>query len=317
MKANDTELVPSRAVIALFGPTGVGKTAVALALARRLRGLGQRPIAVSADAMQVYRGIEQLTGAADALAQSELEHRLLAFVALRESFSAGRYARLAHAEIDAILAGGGIPIVVGGTGLYLRAALCELNLRPPPAPGVRERWMAELQRHGPRALHQLLADRAPATAATIAPGDSHRIVRALELLESDALPPPPVQSQLWTAQTRHPTLLVALERDRALLYQRIDERVERIVAAGAREEVMRALAAGASPTARAALGFAELAVGDIEGLKRRTRRYARRQMTWMRKLAGVTRLSLDGRSADQAAEEIMGMWQRTGARAPT
>jgi tRNA dimethylallyltransferase len=308
--------LPGPPVIALFGPTAVGKTAVAVALARRLRALGQRPIAVSADAMQVYRGLEQLTGAADALAQAELEHRLLAFLDLQESFSAGRYARLAHAEIDAIIAAGGVAIVVGGTGLYLRAALCDLDLRPPPAPGVRERWMQELARRGAHALHELLASRAPEAAAAIAPTDSHRIVRALELHEAGQLRPPPAQSQLWTAQTRRPTLLVALELERTTLYRRIDERVERIVASGAAAEVQRALAAGASVTARRALGFAELAVGDVEGLKRNTRRYARRQLTWMRKLTAVQRLRLDGLSAEEAAETIVGMWQQAGRRAP-
>ena len=98
-------------------------------------------------------------------------------------FSAGAYAALAHAEIDGLLADGAAPIVVGGTGLYLRAALADLQLRPPPRSGVRERWMAELQARGPEALHAELARAAPAAAARIDPHDRHRIVRALELLD--------------------------------------------------------------------------------------------------------------------------------------
>ena len=126
-------------VIALFGPTAVGKTDVAVALARRLRDRGERPVAVGADALQVYAGLEVLTGVADAAQRAELEHRLVAFVPVTETCSAGAYARLAHAEIDGLLAEGATPIVVGGTGLYLRAALADLGMRPPPRPGVRER----------------------------------------------------------------------------------------------------------------------------------------------------------------------------------
>src|SRR5205807_9835675 len=104
-------------VIALFGPTAVGKTDLALALARRIRARGGEAVAVSADALQVYRGLETLTGVADPAAQRELEHRLVSIVPVTETFSAGRYARLAHAEIDAVLGQGRIPLVVGGTGL--------------------------------------------------------------------------------------------------------------------------------------------------------------------------------------------------------
>ena len=110
-------------VIALFGPTGVGKTAVAVAVSRLLRARGEDPVAVSADALQVYAGLETLTGVASPAEQVQLEHRLVSLVPLDASFSAGQYAELAHAEIDDLLAAGRRPIVVGGTGLYLRAAL--------------------------------------------------------------------------------------------------------------------------------------------------------------------------------------------------
>ncbi len=106
------------------------------------------------------------------------------------TFSAGQYAQLAHAQIDELLAAGRRPIVVGGTGLYLRAALTELSLRPPPAEGVRERWIVELERHGAQALHARLAARAPWAAQEIDPNDRQRVVRALELLEAGELDPP-------------------------------------------------------------------------------------------------------------------------------
>src|ERR1700758_2776977 len=126
-------------VIALFGPTGVGKTAVAIALADRLRARGEDSVAVSADALQVYEGLELLTGAATPVEQARLEHRLLSFLPVDATFSVGQYAQLAHAQIDELLAEGRRPIVVGGTGLYLRAALPELDLRPAPPDGGRER----------------------------------------------------------------------------------------------------------------------------------------------------------------------------------
>jgi tRNA dimethylallyltransferase len=296
------------AVIALFGPTGVGKTDVAIALARRLRAAGEDPVAVSADALQVYAGLAVLTGAADASRRAQLEHRLLGFLPVDATFSAGQYAELAHAEIDGLLAAGRRPIVVGGTGLYLRAALAELSLRPPPAQGVRERWIAELEQRGPQALHAILARRAPWAAAEIAPSDRQRIVRALELSDSGELEAPGQESELWTDATRHSTLLIALTMQRDLLYERIDARVDAMLSAGAIEEVRRAHAAGASATARRALGFDELLAGDVDAMKRRTRNYARRQLTWMRKLAGAHVVDVTARDPADAAAEIAARW---------
>jgi tRNA dimethylallyltransferase len=296
-------------VIALFGPTGVGKTDVALQLARRLREAGEDPVAVSADALQVYAGLSILTGAADDGQRAQLEHRLLSFLPVDATFSAGQYAELAHAEIDELLADGRRPIVVGGTGLYLRAALTELSLRPPPAEGIRERWITELEQRGPQALHSILAGRAPWAAAEIAPTDRQRIVRALELSDSGELEPPTGESELWTDATRRPTLLVGLTMEREALYERIDARVDEMLGAGVLDEVRRARATGASATARQALGFDELLAGDVEAMKRRTRNYARRQLTWMRKLAGAHVLDVTGRAPQGTAAEVFGLWR--------
>jgi tRNA dimethylallyltransferase len=298
-------------IIALFGPTGVGKTSIAVALAELLRARGEdgptaSPVAVSADALQVYAGLETLTGVASPAEQSRLEHRLVSFLPLDATFSAGQYAELAHAEIDGLLAAGRRPLVVGGTGLYLRAALTELDLRPPPPEGARERWTAALEREGAPALHALLARRAAWAAQGIDPHDRQRIVRALELLEQGELEPPGGPSQLWSEELRHPTLLAGLTMEREALYARIDARVDAMVAAGVTEEVRRAHAAGASATARKALGFEELLSEDVEGMKRRTRNYAKRQLTWMKKLAGVRVIDVTGRDPRDVAEEILG-----------
>jgi len=291
-------------VIAIFGPTGIGKTGVAIELADLLRARGEDPVAISADALQVYRGLETLSGAATQEEQARLEHRLVGIVPATDAFSVGEFMPLAHAEIDAALAVGRRPIVVGGTGLYLRAALTELDLYPPPPASVRARWTEEVERRGPEELHKELAERAPWAVEGIEPTDRSRIVRALELLEMGELEPREGESQLWTEHTRRPTLLAGLTMDRNELYSRIDERVDAMLAAGAREEVERVEGAGASRTARKALGYEELLAGDIDAMKRRTRQYAKRQLTWMRKLAGVKTIDVTGREPADVASEI-------------
>ena len=292
-------------MLALFGPTAVGKTAVALAVARRLRAAGAEPVAVSADALQVYRGLETLTGVASPQERAVLEHRLVACLPVTERCSAGRFARLAHTEIDGLLARGATPVVVGGTGLYLRAALADLDLRPPPPPQLRERWEAELTAVGAHGLHERLAARAPWAARRISPTDASRLVRAHELLDLGALHPPAGPNRLWTADTRHPTHLAALTMDRDELYARIDARVEAMAAAGAAAEVRAADAAGASPTARKALGFDELLRGDVPAMQRRTRQLAKRQLVWLRKLPDVQLVDLTGRDPQDVAAEIL------------
>ena len=236
-------------VLALFGPTGVGKTGVAIALADELRERGEDPVAINCDALQVYEGLEALTGAAAAAEQARLEHRLLSFVPVTADFSVGDYMPLAHREVDAALAAGRTPIVVGGTGLYLRAALADLTLRKVPA-------------------------------------------------ESE-------DSELWSPETRHPTRIFGLEMDRAQLYAWIDARVEAIVAAGAAEEARRADALGPGRSARKALGFDELLAGDLEAMKQRSRNYARRQLTWMRKIPNLTTIDRAERSDAEVAAGIV------------
>ena len=157
------------AVIAIFGPTGAGKTAVAIELAGLLRERGEDPVAVSCDAIQVYRGLELLSGAADEEQRRRLEHRLVAIADPSEEFSAGRFAELARDEIDELLGSRRTPIVVGGTGLYMRAALAELDLRPPVPPEVRGRVEAEIAELGPATLH--------AEREAIAPADLERLDR--------------------------------------------------------------------------------------------------------------------------------------------
>jgi tRNA dimethylallyltransferase len=235
-------------VLAIFGPTGVGKTGVAVALAEELRRRGEDPVAISCDALQVYEGLSVLTGVATEAEREKLEHRLVGFVPITETFNVGNYMPLAHAEIDAALEAGRRPIVVGGTGLYLRAALAELSL-------VKAEPEAE-------------------------------------------------DSELWSPETRHPTAIFGLNMDRAKLYERIDARTEAIVAAGAQGEVARADGAGPSRTARKALGFDEVLNGEVELMQKRSRNYARRQLTWMRKIPNLHRIDRTELTDTEAAAQI-------------
>ena len=277
---------------------------MAVAVAQRLDGEAS---AISADALQVYEGMPILTGAASEDERAQLDHRLIGFVPISHTFSVGEFMPLAHREIDEALAAGRTPIVVGGTGLYLRAALSELDLKPPPPAELRKRLEEEADRIGPEAMHARLAHRAPQAAEKVPPADRSRVIRLLELLEMGALEDeePQVESQLWTEDTRRPTLLMGLTMDRAELYERIDRRVDKMVGAGALEEVKAAHDAGASVTARKALGFQELLVGDIEAMKTKSRQYARRQLTWMRKLPNVHLIDVTGRGPDDVADEIV------------
>lgn len=287
-------------VVAIFGPTAVGKTGVAIELAELLRARGEDPVAVNCDSIQVYEGLDVLSGAATAAERERLEHRLAGFVPVAEEFSAGRYAQLAHAEIDGLLADGRRPIVVGGTGLYLRAALAELEMRPPVPADVREAVEADLEARGAEALHAELDDE---LAAGVHPNDRKRISRLTEL-QRLGIYPHSSSAGLWTEELRRPARLFGITVEREELARRIDARVDAMVAAGAACEARRAGEAGAARTARAAIGFEELLSGDVERMKAAQRAFARRQLTWMRKMPGIEVIGRDGRSERDIAAEI-------------
>jgi tRNA dimethylallyltransferase len=302
-------------LVALFGPTAVGKTGVAIELAERLRERGEDPVAVNCDSIQVYRGLEILSGAASREEQERLEHRLLSFVEPAEEFSAGRYAEAAHAAIDSLLAEGRRPIVVGGTGLYLRAALADLDLRPPVPQEIRDEVEREIAERGSPALH---AELDPDLAQTVEPSDRKRVARLTELARA-GIEPAANSERLWTAELRHPTVMVGLTMDREELAERIDARVDAMIAAGAPEEVRAAAEAGPSRTARAALGFEQLlaeidasrSAETAEAIKSAHRAYARRQLTWMRRMEGVTLVERTGRDDGAVADEIVGLLEET------
>jgi len=288
-------------VLAIFGPTAVGKTGVAIAVAERLRAAGDDPVAVSCDAIQVYRGLEIISGAASAEEQQRLEHRLLGIVPVDGEFSAGRFANLAHAEIDQLVAEGRTPILVGGTGLYLRAAIAELELRPQVPAEVRAEIEREVGERGSPALH---AELTPELASGVHPNDAKRIVRLTELGRLGIVAHSSSEG-LWSEHLRLPTQLFGLTLDRDELRARISSRVEEMLALGVEEEVRSAERAGVSRTARAAIGFDELLEGDPEAMKRAQWRFARRQLTWMRRMTDVEQIDRTGLNDEQVADRIV------------
>ncbi|MDQ3994083.1 MAG: tRNA (adenosine(37)-N6)-dimethylallyltransferase MiaA [Actinomycetota bacterium] len=286
----------SPSVIAIFGPTATGKTAVAEAVAERIPAE-----LVSADSMQVYRGLPILTN------QSDSPTYLVGIWPLSREASVGEYERLAHATVDAILARRRTPVVVGGTGLYLRAALARLDLPPAPAPGARERWEQVYERLGAERAHDLLADRDPAAAVAVHPNDRRRVVRALELADAGHSLRPR-EARLWSDEVRHPTLVFGLDVPRDVVDRRIEERTRAMFDRGVEEEVRRALGGPISATARYIHGLqdiAELPRDDaIEALVGRTRRYAAYQRRWMRRIPGIVTVRAD-RPAGDVADEIL------------
>ena len=285
-------------VVGIFGPTASGKTDVAEALADRLDG-----VLVSADAMQVYRGVPVLTN------QSERPTRLVAIRELADEMSVGEYQALAHDAIDETLAEGRVPIVVGGTGLYLRAALGGLHLPPAPREGTRERLDALYERVGPTAAHALLAERDPRAAARVHPNDRRRVVRALELAEVGASLAPG-EDTLWGAGHRRPTLVVGLDLPRAVLDARLARRTASMLARGVEAEARAALAGPISRTAASIHGlreFAELPRYEaVAAYERRVRRYASYQRKWMRRIPGIVIIDAN-RPPTEVADELLQM----------
>ena len=281
-------------VVAVFGPTASGKSAVAEAVAGRL---GTE--VVSADAMQVYRGLPILTN------QPSAPTRLVGIRALDEEMSVGAFGELAHGEIDALVDDRGAAVVCGGTGLYLRAALAELDIPPAVHPETRARVAREVD-HDRHAAHLRLGHLDPAAAAAVHPHDRKRLVRALELAEEGASLVAN-QDRLWAGATRRPTVIVGLEVAPDVLERRIRERTETMFERGVVDEVKAALSGPVSRTAEKTLGLteiAELGPDALEPIVARTRRYAAYQRKWMRRIPDL--VLLDGtRAPGELADDIV------------
>jgi tRNA dimethylallyltransferase len=283
-------------VVAIFGPTASGKTAVAELVADRLGGE-----VVSADSMQAYRGLPVLT------AQPDRPTRLVGFWPLDHEGSVAEYARLAHTAIDELVEAGRVPVVAGGTGLYLRAALAELRLPPAPTGEQRARWERAYDRLGPDRAYDALTERDPEAAARLHPNDRRRVVRALELTELGSSLSPEAD-RLWRSETRRPTVVFGLDVPREVLEERIVRRAHLMFDAGVVDEARRALAGPISSTAVRALGLREVAELQREeafaALVTRTRRYAAYQRKWLRRIPGLVSVNAD-RPVDEVAHDIV------------
>jgi tRNA dimethylallyltransferase len=277
-------------VVAVVGPTAAGKTALAVALAHRLGGE-----VVNADSMQLYRGMDIGTAKPDLAERGGVPHHLLDLWHVREAASVAEYRRLARAEIDRLRGAGTLPLLVGGSGLYLRAVLDELDF-PGTDAALRARLEEELAAVGPAALHGRLAALDPAAAAAVLPSNGRRIVRALEVIE---LTGGPFRAQLPEPRPHYPAVVVGLDRDPAELDERVAARVDRMWAAGFVEEVAALAADGLreGPTASRALGYAQVLAqfdGELTAEEARertaatTRRFVRRQRSWFRRDATIT-----------------------------
>jgi tRNA dimethylallyltransferase len=240
---------------------------------------------------------------------------LVAVWDLDHEASLAAYARLAHAAIDGTLRRGHTPVVAGGTGLYFRAALAELEVPPAPEPGAREHWSRVYDRLGPEAAHAVLSERDPAVAARLHPNDRRRVIRALELAAAGASLRPR-SDRLWTEETRHPTFVVGLEVPHEELVRRIEERTRAMLDAGAALEARSALAAPLSATAAKVIGLREAAglprEGAIRAIALRTRQYAAYQRKWMRRIPGLVSVRGD-RPPREIAREIL---ELAGCRQP-
>lgn len=296
-------------VLALFGPTATGKSAIAHGLARELGGE-----VVVADPFQRYAGLQIAADGPRPHHAAEVRYHLVGDLPLDADSTAGDFAARAHAVIDDLADGGGTPIVAGGTGLYLRAALCELAMRPPPDPAVRA-WAEDLARRPHDALAEL-GRRDPAAAGAVDAANPRRLARALERAEQGDRAG---GGDIWAAPARRPALLVVVDRPRAVVDRLIVERVRRELDEGLVQEIQAALAyPGLARGPRQVIGMAEVQrigdglmdFADLEAaLVARTRRLARMQRTWMRRMRPDAVLDLGDDDPLGAVPRIAALWR--------
>ncbi len=295
-------------VVAVVGPTATGKTSLAVELARRLGGE-----VVNADSMQLYRGMDIGTAKPDAAERGGVPHHLLDLWHVRDPASVAGYQQRARAEIDRLRAAGVVPLLVGGSGLYVRAVLDELDF-PGTDAVVRARLEAELEESGAAALHARLAAVDPAAAAAVLPGNGRRIVRALEVVEITGSP---FRATMPEPVPHYPAVVLGLDRDPAELDERIALRVDRMWDRGLVAEVEALAADGLrdGPTASRALGYAQV-LAQLDGTltpdqaRERTvvttRRFVRRQRSWFRRDAATTWIDAARPDLTDAALAVIG-----------
>jgi len=298
------------AILVIVGPTAVGKSACALAAAQRFGGE-----IVSVDSMQVYRGLDAATSKPGAEERRSVPHHGLDLAEPGDDFSMGDFVRAAEEAVQGIAARGRLPILVGGTGLYLRAFLHGMAEAPRRAPRLRARLNALAERRGIEWLHRMLRRLDPESAARLGPRDRQRLVRALEVRFAARRPLSQVIASEPFGPDRHPAVKIGLTMDRRRLYERIDARADAFFARGLLEEVRELLDRGVPRTANAfkAIGYRE-ALDHLDGratleaaraeTRRRTRNYAKRQWTWFRREPEVAWFEIDADAVEPFAAPL-------------
>ncbi len=286
-------------LVAIVGATGTGKSALSLDLAERLAVDGIATGIVNADAMQLYRGMDIGTAKLPPSERRGIPHHLLDVLAPSDEASVAAYQPAARDAIEGVAARGAVPILVGGSGLYVSSVVYDFRF-PGTDAGIRTTLEAELDEHGPGVLHARLREADPAAAAAIGPHNGRRLVRALEVIELTGEPfgaGLAAEGTLW-----RPTVTIGLRSERAVLVERLGRRVERMWRDGLLEEVAALRPGGLGTTASRAIGYAQaLAQLDgeldeaqaIEQTAALTRRYARRQVSWFGRYARTTWFEAD------------------------
>jgi len=306
-------------LVVIAGPTGVGKTAVAAALARRIE-----IEVVSADSRQVYRGMDVATGKPSAETRRQVAHHLVDVVDPDDRYQAARFRQDAAAAIEAIRARGRLPVVVGGTGLYIRALVRGLDPAPPADPEYRRELASIAATEGRASLHARLSLAAPAVARRLHPNDHVRVVRALEMARAGAAT---LVQDRWRAPAEsYDVTYFGLTMDRAALARRLAARAAAFVDSGLRAEVERLLARGYDPSLPSlqSIGYREF-VRVVRGgldpaealrlMQRDTVRYAKRQWTWFAREPGIEWLDVDRVGGVEGAADVIASALARGARA--
>jgi tRNA dimethylallyltransferase len=305
----------ARKIGVVVGATGTGKSAFALDLADELAARGHLAEIVNADAMQLYRGMDIGTAKVPVAEQRGIAHHVFDVLDVTQEASVEWYQRRARTVIDEILERGSIPLLVGGSGLYVSAVVFDFRF-PGTDPVVRESYEVLLAQRGEGVLHELLQQRDPAAASAIGPYNGRRLVRALEVGEITGEPFAvglPDDAPLW-----HPAVFFGLDEERTVLVERLDRRVETMWRGGLVEEVERLMPLGLERgvTASRAIGYAQ-AIDQVRGTKSEdeaqdvtkqlTRRYARRQVSWFRRYPRVSwGRSSDATAVSEAADTLLG-----------
>jgi tRNA dimethylallyltransferase len=294
-------------LIVVAGATATGKTELGIRLGEALIAEGRPATVISADSRQIYRGLDIGTAKATAADRARVPHAGIDLVDPDERFALSDFVAHARSVLAEVADRDGVALLVGGTGLYLRAAISDLAPPPAPAPGERERWERLYDRLGPDAAHDALARRDPDVAARLHPNDRRRVVRALEVVAAGATLRP-AEDRLWSADTRLPTTIVGLSVPRDVLDRRIAERARRMVEAGVQDEARAAVARPLSSTAAKIMGLREAAElppdEAADALAAASRRLARYQRKWMRRIPGLVTLDAD-RPPGEVADAIL------------